>query len=109
MRAHRVCRFIHVSTDVMYGSLEPPLEANEQFPLQPSSPYSAGKAGSNLLAVGYLKIYKLPVIVTPTSNNYDPGNSRGPQALSPGLPTNLQLQFTSDGVVWDEVARTTNL
>ena len=37
MRAHRVERFIHVSTDEVYGSLEPPLEADEQFPLQPTS------------------------------------------------------------------------
>src|SRR6202020_829540 len=44
MRAQRVSRFIHVSTDEVYGSLEAPLEADEQFPLEPSSPYSAGKA-----------------------------------------------------------------
>ena len=48
------------------------LEADEQFPLQPSSPYSAGKAGSDLLALSYHKTYKLPVIVTRASNNYGP-------------------------------------
>ena len=57
-------RFHHVSTDEVYGSLEAPLEADESFPLQPSSPYSASKAGSDLLALGYFKTYKLPVIVT---------------------------------------------
>ena len=72
MRAHKVARFIHVSTDEVYGSLEPPLEADENFPLQPSSPYSAGKAGSDLLALSYHKTYKLPVIVTRASNNYGP-------------------------------------
>jgi dTDP-glucose 4,6-dehydratase len=72
MRAQRVSRFIHISTDEVYGSLEPPLEADEQFPLQPSSPYSAGKAGSDLLALSYHKTYKLPVIVTRASNNYGP-------------------------------------
>ena len=72
MRAQRVARFIHVSTDEVYGSLEHPLEADEQFPLQPSSPYSAGKAGSDLLALSYHKTYKLPVIVTRASNNYGP-------------------------------------
>ena len=72
MRAHRVDRFIHVSTDEVYGSLEAPLEADEKFPLQPSSPYSAAKAGSDLLALGYHPTYKLPVIVTRASNNYGP-------------------------------------
>ena len=72
MRARRVSRFIHVSTDEVYGSLEAPLEADEQFPLQPSSPYSAGKAGSDLLALSYHKTYKLPVVVTRASNNYGP-------------------------------------
>ncbi len=72
MRAHRVQRFIHVSTDEVHGSLEPPLEADEQFQLQPSSPYSAGKAGSDLLALSYHKTYKLPVIVTRASATRDP-------------------------------------
>src|ERR1700733_12724294 len=72
MRAQRVARFIHISTDEVYGSLDAPLEADEQFPLEPSSPYSAGKAGSDLLALSYHRTYKLPVIVTRASNNYGP-------------------------------------
>src|SRR5258708_6871815 len=72
MRASQVGRFIHVSTDEVYGSLDEPLEAGENFPLQPSSPYSATKAGSDLLALGYFKTYKLPVMVTRASNNYGP-------------------------------------
>ena len=44
-RAHRVARFIHISTDEVYGSLPVPAEADENSPLNPSSPYSASKAG----------------------------------------------------------------
>ena len=86
MRVQKVSRFIHVSTDEVYGSLEPPLEADEKFPLQPSSPYSAAKAGSDLLALGYFKTYKLPVIVTRASNNYGP--YQFPEKLIPLMITN---------------------
>jgi len=65
-------RFLHVSTDEVYGSIEPPAEADEEFPLRPSSPYSASKAGSDLLALSYFKTYGVPVIVTRASNNYGP-------------------------------------
>jgi len=86
MRAHRVARFVHVSTDEVYGSLQAPLEADENFPLQPSSPYSAAKAGSDLLALGYFKTYKMPVIVTRASNNYGP--YQFPEKLIPLMITN---------------------
>ena len=86
MRAQRVTRFIHVSTDEVYGSLEAPLEADENFPLRPSSPYSAAKAGSDLLALGYHTTYKLPVIVTRASNNYGP--YQFPEKLIPLMITN---------------------
>jgi dTDP-glucose 4,6-dehydratase len=79
-------RFIHVSTDVVFGSLEAPLEADEKFPLQPSSPYSAAKAGSDLLALGYFTTYKMPVIVTRASNNYGP--YQFPEKLIPLMITN---------------------
>ena len=85
-REHRIGRFVHVSTDEVYGSLEPPLEADESFPLQPSSPYSAAKAGSDLLAMGYHKTYKLPVIVTRASNNYGP--YQFPEKLIPLMISN---------------------
>jgi dTDP-glucose 4,6-dehydratase len=65
-------RFVHVSTDEVYGSLESPLEADENCPLNPSSPYSASKAGSDLLARSYFVTYKLPVLITRASNNYGP-------------------------------------
>src|SRR5580704_11368328 len=72
MRAHRIKRYVHISTDEVYGSLQPPHEADENYPLQASSPYSAAKAGSDLMALAYHKTYKMPVIVTRASNNYGP-------------------------------------
>ena len=71
-RATKLSRFVHVSTDEVYGSLEEPLEADEDFPLVANSPYSASKAGSDLLARSYFKTYKLPVLITRASNNYGP-------------------------------------
>ena len=71
-RKHHLGRFVHVSTDEVYGSLPAPLEADENYPLNPSSPYSASKAGSDLLARSYFVTYKLPVVITRASNNYGP-------------------------------------
>ncbi|MGA7240717.1 MAG: dTDP-glucose 4,6-dehydratase [Bryobacteraceae bacterium] len=71
-RRHAVPRFVHVSTDEVYGSLAAPLEATEDFPLNPSSPYSASKAGSDLLARSYFVTFKMPVLITRASNNYGP-------------------------------------
>ena len=71
-RKHSIARFVHVSTDEVYGSLAAPLEATEEFPLNPSSPYSASKAGSDLLARSYFVTYRLPVVITRASNNYGP-------------------------------------
>jgi len=71
-RKRRVRRFLHVSTDEVYGSIEAPLEAGESHPLSASSPYSASKAGSDLLALSYFKTYGLDVMVSRASNNYGP-------------------------------------
>ena len=71
-RKHKLGRFVHVSTDEVYGSLATPLEATEEFPLNPSSPYSASKAGSDLMARSYFATYRLPVVITRASNNYGP-------------------------------------
>ena len=71
-RRHGTARFLHVSTDEVYGSVAAPLEATEEFPLNPSSPYSASKAGSDLLARAYFVTYRLPVVITRASNNYGP-------------------------------------
>jgi dTDP-glucose 4,6-dehydratase len=85
-RAHGIRRFVHVSTDEVYGSLASPLEADEDFPLYPSSPYSASKAGSDLLARSYFVTYKLPVLVTRASNNYGPYHF--PEKLIPLMISN---------------------
>jgi len=65
-------RFVHVSTDEVYGTLDEPIHADETFPLLPSSPYSASKAGSDLLALSYHRTFEVPVVVTRASNNYGP-------------------------------------
>jgi dTDP-glucose 4,6-dehydratase len=71
-RLHHIARFVHVSTDEVYGSLPAPAEADERYPLNPSSPYSASKAASDLLARSYFVTFKLPVVITRASNNYGP-------------------------------------
>ncbi len=66
-------RFVHVSTDEVYGSLSADEAAfSEETPLRPNSPYSASKAGADLLCRAYVKTYGLPVVVTRCSNNYGP-------------------------------------
>jgi dTDP-glucose 4,6-dehydratase len=85
-RAHHVPRFLHISTDEVYGSLASPIEADENFPLNPSSPYSASKAGSDLLARSYFTTYHVPVIITRASNNYGP--YQFPEKLLPLMISN---------------------
>ena len=66
-------RFLHVSTDEVYGSLGPDDPAFcEETPYAPNSPYSASKAGSDHLARAYHHTYGLPVVTTNCSNNYGP-------------------------------------
>lgn len=66
-------RFLHVSTDEVYGSLGPQEPAfTETTPYRPNSPYAASKAGSDHLARSYYHTYGLPVIITNCSNNYGP-------------------------------------
>ena len=85
-RRRGIMRFIHVSTDEVYGSLAAPAEATEEYPLNPSSPYSASKAGSDLLARSYFVTYKLPVVITRASNNYGP--YQFPEKLIPLMISN---------------------
>ena len=85
-RRQAIPRFVHVSTDEVYGSLAAPAEATEGFPLNPSSPYSASKAGSDLLARSYFLTYKLPVLITRASNNYGP--YQFPEKLIPLMISN---------------------
>ena len=65
-------RFIHVSTDEVYGTLGPEGRFREDTPYQPSSPYSASKAAADHLAHAWFKTYGLPVIISNCSNNYGP-------------------------------------
>jgi dTDP-glucose 4,6-dehydratase len=73
-RAVDVTKFVHVSTDEVYGELafDPTTFFTEQTPLQPNSPYSASKASSDLLVRAYNETYGLPVNITRCSNNYGP-------------------------------------
>jgi dTDP-glucose 4,6-dehydratase len=71
-RRHGVQRFVQISTDEVYGSLGEPGKFTEQTSLDPSSPYSASKAGADLLVLACHKTYGQEVIVTRCSNNYGP-------------------------------------
>jgi dTDP-glucose 4,6-dehydratase len=71
-RAHRVARFVHVSTDEVYGSLGAWGYFTEQTPIQPNSPYSASKAGSDLMVRAAVHTHGLDCVVTRCSNNYGP-------------------------------------
>ena len=71
-KKHGVAKFVQISTDEVYGSLGPEGAFREDSPIEPSSPYSASKAGSDHLAFSYFKTYGLPVVITRCSNNYGP-------------------------------------
>jgi dTDP-glucose 4,6-dehydratase len=81
-----VGRFLHVSTDEVYGSIADG-SWTEDWPLTPSSPYSASKAGSDLLALAYHRTHRLDVVVTRCSNNYGP--YQFPEKVIPLFLTNL--------------------
>jgi dTDP-glucose 4,6-dehydratase len=82
----RNIRFLQVSTDEVYGSIETG-SWTENWPLQPNSPYSASKAGGELLARSYHQTHKLDVVITRCSNNY--GTHHFPEKLIPLFITNL--------------------
>jgi dTDP-glucose 4,6-dehydratase len=81
-----VTRFVQVSTDEVYGSIEHG-SWSEEHPLQPNSPYSASKASADLLARAYFRTHGLPVCVTRCSNNYGP--YQFPEKVIPLFVTNL--------------------
>ncbi len=91
-------RFLHISTDEVYGSIENG-SFKETDPLMPNSPYSASKAGGDLLVRSYFKTYGLPVLITRSSNNYGP--YQYPEKLIPLFVTNaidnLPLPLYGDG------------
>jgi dTDP-glucose 4,6-dehydratase len=71
-RASRINRFVHVSTDEVYGSLGPDEKSSEFSPLAPTSPYAASKAASDLLVRSAVKTHGFPAIITRCTNNYGP-------------------------------------
>ncbi|MBA2324762.1 MAG: dTDP-glucose 4,6-dehydratase [Pseudonocardiales bacterium] len=83
---HRVGKFVHVSTDEVYGSIAAG-SWSEAHPLEPNSPYSAAKAGSDLLVRAYHRTHGLNVSITRCSNNYGP--HQFPEKVIPLFLTNL--------------------
>jgi dTDP-glucose 4,6-dehydratase len=71
-RKEKLGRFVHISTDEVYGDLASGTFAAENCPLQPSSPYSASKASADMLVLSYFRTYGFPAMITRSSNNYGP-------------------------------------
>lgn len=84
---YKVKRFIHISTDEVYGSLDATGRFYETTPLDPTSPYSASKAASDLMVLACQKTHKLDAVVTRCTNNYGP--YQFPEKLIPLFVTNL--------------------
>jgi dTDP-glucose 4,6-dehydratase len=97
---HQVQRYIQISTDEVYGSLGPTGKFTETTPIAPNSPYSASKAGADLLVRSYYETFKLPALITRCSNNYGP--YQFPEKLIPLFITNAlsdqQLPLYGDGL-----------
>ncbi|MDR6553926.1 dTDP-glucose 4,6-dehydratase [Paenibacillus qinlingensis] len=95
-----VKKFIHISTDEVYGSLGAEGAFSEETPIAPNSPYSASKAGSDLLVRAYYETYGFPAIITRCSNNYGP--RQFPEKLIPLLITralrNETIPLYGDGL-----------
>jgi len=93
-------RFLHVSTDEVYGSLGADGYFSEDTPYQPNSPYSASKAGADHLVQAYFATYGLPVLITNCSNNYGP--RQFPEKLIPLMILNAvegkDLPIYGDGL-----------
>ena len=85
-KSSNIKRFVHVSTDEVYGSIS---EGSwpEDHPLLPNSPYSASKAGSDLLVRAYNRTHKLDIVITRCSNNY--GQYQFPEKVMPLFITNI--------------------
>jgi len=82
VRHCKISKFIHISTDEVYGSAHPPDESfYENSPLNPSSPYSASKAAAEMLALAYHKTYGVPIVILRCTNNFGPRQS--PEKLIP--------------------------
>ncbi len=98
-RAANLQRYVQVSTDEVYGSLGETGYFTEETPLAPNSPYSASKAGADLLVRGYVHTYGFPGLITRCSNNYGP--YQFPEKLIPLFISNLmrdqQVPVYGDG------------
>lgn len=86
VRRHPGIRYVQISTDEVYGSLATG-SASEDTPLNPGNPYSASKAGADLLALSYHKSFGLDVVITRSSNNFGP--YQYPEKVMPLFLTNL--------------------
>jgi len=100
VREFKVAKYVHVSTDEVYGSLGPTGAFTETTPLDPSSPYSASKAGSDMLVKAYHHTFGMHAVITRCSNNYGP--YQFPEKLIPLFITNLlndqQVPVYGDGM-----------
>jgi dTDP-glucose 4,6-dehydratase len=79
-------RFVHISTDEVYGDIPAEVFSNESATLNPSSPYSASKAASDFLVLSYVRTYGFPALITRSSNNYGP--FQFPEKFLPLMITN---------------------
>jgi dTDP-glucose 4,6-dehydratase len=99
-RTLRVPRFVHISTDEVYGDLAPGTFSDEESQLRPSSPYAASKASADLLVRSYFRTYGFPAIITRSSNNYGP--YQFPEKFLPLVITNAlqdqSLPIYGDGM-----------
>lgn len=99
-RKKRIGRFLHVSTDEVYGSLAPGDSADEQSSIQPNSPYAASKAASDMLVRSFWHTYRFPAVTTRCSNNYGP--YQFPEKFVPLMITHLlegkKLPVYGDGL-----------
>ncbi|MFH1966627.1 MAG: dTDP-glucose 4,6-dehydratase [Patescibacteria group bacterium] len=85
-KKYSIDKYVQISTDEVYGSIKQG-SFTEQSPLKPNSPYSASKAGADLMVRAYSKTYDLPVLITRSSNNFGP--YQYPEKLIPLFVTNL--------------------
>lgn len=81
LRGNKKCRFVQISTDEVYGTIENG-KWDEKYPLSPNSPYSASKASADLLALAHSRTHGIDVVITRCSNNYGPN-----QHLEKLIPT----------------------
>jgi len=86
VRKYKVPRYIQISTDEVYGSIEGG-SFSEKSPLNPSSPYAASKAAADMVVKSYFTTYNTPVLITRSSNNYGP--NQYPEKVIPLFSTNI--------------------